>query len=268
MTASQDVVVGVEGDGNSDAADTGPAPNMEVQVDDDIEEDECERFSSGSLSSGEDCNDVVGGRGVNISKIDGDDGGGELKCPQNKSGNGDGDGTAVAVAVPETVTTLPPDVIMHHNHSNGMIKRKGSRRGRRKRKSSTGVITASVAADTVDTDGEAEDRQATPTAAISTVSEESPPPAPSSPGPMNTQTLDSDTIVPDTETSIEPSTPLSFVDNTIANHSNVTNAGDGSIDNPTTAAKAGGTNTAKAALESQQVRVGNIFLVKIIIFIL
>lgn len=257
MTASQDVVVGVERGGNGDADDTGPTPNMEIQMDDDIEEDECERFSSGSLSSGEDTgNDVVSGRCVEISKIDGDDDDGDLKSPQNKNGNGDGNGTAVAVAASETVTTLPPDVIMHHNHSNGVIKRKGSRRSRRRRRSSTNITTTSAAIDAVDTDGEAEDGQATPAAAISTVSEELAPPALSSPGLMKIQTLDSDTILPDTEISIGPSMKLPVADDAMANNSNVTNAGDETIDNSTITAKAGGTNAATTALESQQVRLG------------
>lgn len=256
MTTLQGVVVGAEGGVNGNAADNGLVPNMEIQVDDDIEEDECERFSSGSLSSGDDCSDIVVLRHIGISDTNESD---ELKNLQNKNGNNCGNGTAVLDTVPETVTTQPPDVIMHHN--NNIIKRKGSRRNRRKRRSST-TITASIVTDVVDTDGESDNRQTTIVTDVSTIGDELTPLAPSSAGTIKSQILANDTIVPDMDNSItsDPSTTTSSVDNSKTNKGE-----DSSIDSSTiitaNIVKVGGKNNAPTTLQSQQVSVGIILSV-------
>lgn len=91
------------------AAETVVDANMDVQINGDMEEDDGERYSSHSLSSADEDNGGV----VNNPGMDGG------RC----------DAT-------DTATSPPPDVIMHHNQNGDAVKRKGSRRGRRGRRSS------------------------------------------------------------------------------------------------------------------------------------
>jgi len=111
---------------------------MEVQIDDEIDEDDGERYSSYSMSSVEDepVDGSDGSHQTTVTKVtcDEDDIYNDLET-QTKD-------HSCSSAVIDSTTSPPPDVIMHHN--NDVIKRKSSRRSRRKRRSNT---TATVVSD-------------------------------------------------------------------------------------------------------------------------
>jgi len=141
---------------------------MEVQIDDEMDEDDGERYSSYSMSSVEDENGdgSDGSRQTTVTKVtcDEDDIDHDLNT-QTKD-------HSCSSAVVDTTTSPPPDVIMHHNHD--VIKRKGSRRSRRKRRSSTTTTTV------IDPDVHM-------TPVVGTVGEEEPlVPSPSLPAEINT----------------------------------------------------------------------------------
>jgi len=107
---------------------------MEVQIDEEIDEDDGEPYSSYSMSSAEEENGdgSDGNRQTTVTKV---------TCDEDNIDNNLKTQTkdhSCSSAVVETTTTPPPDVIMHHNQD--VIKRKGSRRSRRKRRSSTAVV--------------------------------------------------------------------------------------------------------------------------------
>lgn len=114
--------------------------NMEVQIDDEIDEDDCERYSPCSLSSAEDenSNAIDGSRQVNVLKTacskDDVDCNNDFKTQSNDH--------SCSGAAPDSTTSPPPDVIMHHNNHD-IIKRKSSRRSRRKRRSSSAAAAVS-----------------------------------------------------------------------------------------------------------------------------
>lgn len=135
--------------------------NMEVQIDDEIDEDDGERYSSYLLSSVEDEN--INGIDENINDIDENINGideningiddsrqvtvmktacskDDVDCNNDFKTQSKDDNCSGAAA--NSTTSPPPDVIMHHNNHD-IIKRKSSRRSRRKRRSSTTVAAVS-----------------------------------------------------------------------------------------------------------------------------
>lgn len=121
------------GDGGRD--DVNADGMLKIDVDD-LEDDDCERFSTGSLLSSE--GDSGGGSDRSrhtvictkkMTRNDNDN--------DNDDDDDDDDGDVKNRPAADTTTSPPPDVIMHHNS----IKRKGSKRKGCRRRSFAGMPT-------------------------------------------------------------------------------------------------------------------------------
>lgn len=244
----------VEAFGDIDEDNTTGRGDMEIRVDDEVEEDDGERFSSGSSSSTDDDDDGnVGGRNTTFMK----------------SAHGENDKDAknhgkISGIMTDTTTSPPPDVIMHHNHNND-IKRKGSRRNRRRRRSSANNAALSVQSDTID---EMDIVQITP---VNSTEEETP--------MMNTLTDGSLTINVDNAINESSSSTIHNTEsdintaNTTTNNTSSTNNNTTDTNNINTANMIidksdndKSTSTTMTALQSQQVSIGPRFVSFIYIY--
>lgn len=235
LTAEQ-VVKGVCGTNDATSTETA-AENvtMEVQIDDEIDEDDGERYSLYSISSVEDEN----GDGsessyqttVTKGTCDEDDIDHDLNA-QTKD-------PSSSSAVVDTTTSPPPDVIMHHNHD--VIKQKGSRRSRRKRRAS---ITATSVNDS--------DVHMTPV--VGTVGEEEPlVPSPSLLDKINTTNTVDTTII--TALINKDNTDIEYNEDITAKtvDSNAIDTGTTVVDTISDKGNSDQQSTATTTLQSQQV---------------
>jgi len=230
LTAGQ-VVKGV-----TSTETTAEDVTMEVQIDDEIEEDDGERYSSYSMSSVEDENGdgSDGSRKTAVTKVTCD------KDDIDHNFNTETNDHSCSSAVVDTTTSPPPDVIMHHNHD--VIKRKGSRRSRRKRRSST---TATAVSD-----------QDVPMAPmVGTVGEEEPlVPSQSLPAEINTTNIADTTIT--IESINKDNTNIEYNDDNIIAKTVDSNANDTSttvVDTTSPKGNSDHQSTATTTLQSQQV---------------
>lgn len=208
---------------------------MEVQIDDEIDEDDGERYSLYSISSVEDENGdgSEGSHQTTVTKgtCDEDDIDHDLNA-QTKD-------NSCSSAVVDTTTSPPPDVIMHHNHD--VIKRKGSRRSRRKRRSSTTATAVN-------------DPDAHMTPVVGTVGEEEPfVPSPSLLDKMNTTNTVDTTII--TDSINKDNTNIEYNEDITAKtvDSNATDTGMMVVDTTSDKGNSDQQSTATTILQSQQV---------------
>jgi len=231
LTAGQVVKDVGSANGVTSTETTAEDVTMEVQIDDEIDEDDAERYSSHSMSSVEEehGDGSDGSRQTTVTKV---------TCDENDIDNdleNQTKGLSCSSTVVNATTSPPPDVLMHHNHD--VIKRKGSRRNRRKRRSSTTTTGVS-------------DLDVHMTPVVGTVGEEEPLlPSPSLPAEIKTNAVDSISSINKENTNIEDNDDITakIVD------SNTIDTGTTVVDSTLAKDDSDHHSTATTTLQSQQV---------------